>query len=453
MSDSRKKSDAEKQRNGTVSSRFKKLFPLSFIIAFVFDLIYGFLYYRQFNAISLYDTASYFAAADNILSGSPDILRTPVYPLFLHICDKITSEYVKELSVGIQITVFYISIYIFFRLLSNFTSNPVLTALGTILYGCMSPVIAFNFLMLTESFSVSGMIFFAYLLVLFLKEWKIRYYASCIILALFLSLLRPSSLFLFVVVVIAGIPWLISIIGKKRKEKKNIIPPVCLALCIAVLFGYMEMNKRCNGYFGLSYVSEINRFYDVVQADIWQDNSDPDICYTIQSKLDEGESPLSAAIDTVSLYINLPEQRKQIMEFSKEAISSNRSRYYYYLAKKIFTMGYTNMEYNLTNDSYFLKDDADKKILWPGDLMDYNINFLYLTILISFVGIIASAVKKKLLWPELIITLMIAGQAGINILAGPAEFHRLNVPAYPFALLLVIAWAGIAFDNVLNRNK
>ena len=189
------------------------------------------------------------------------------------------------------------------------------------------------------------------------------------------------------------------------------------------------MNKRCNGYLGLSYVSEINRFYDVVQADIWQDNSDPDICYTIQSKLDEGERPLSAAIDTVSLYINLPEQRKQIMEFSKEAISSNRSRYYYYLAKKIFTMGYTNMEYNLTNDSYFLKDDADKKILWPGDLMDYNINFLYLTILISFVGIIASAVKKKLLWPELIITLMIAGQAGINILAGPAECHRLNVPA------------------------
>ena len=39
--------------------RLKKHFPLSFIIAFVFDLIYGCLYYSQYNAIDLYDTASF----------------------------------------------------------------------------------------------------------------------------------------------------------------------------------------------------------------------------------------------------------------------------------------------------------------------------------------------------------------------------------------------------------
>ena len=453
MSDRRKKDDGKEHKTGVKSSRIKELFPLSFIIAFVFDLIYGFFYYRQFNAISLYDTASYFTAADNILKGHPDLLRTPVYPLFLHICNKITSEHVNELSVGIQIVVFYISIFIFFRLISLFTSNHVIRAAGTIFYGCMSPVAGFNFLMLTESFSVSGMVLFAYLLVLFLREWKIRHYTCCIILSLILTLLRPSSVFLFVVVFIAGIIWLVRIISTKQKAKRNIIPPVCFALCLAVLFGYMEMNRLYNGFFGLSYVSEMNKFYDVVQADIWQGATDPDICYTIQSKLDDGESPLAAAIDTASLYMDSPIEREQIIRFSKEAISSNRPQYAYYLAKKIFTMGYNNMEYNLSNDSYFLKDDANKKLLWPGDLMDFNINFVYFVVLLSFIGITAAAIKKKFLKSELIITLIIAGQLAVNILAGPAEFHRLNVPCYPFALLIVIIWAGLAFDRIISSKS
>ena len=448
MSDKKKKGDGKVHDTGTISSKIKDLFPLSFIIAFIFDLIYGIFYYRQFNAISLYDTASYFTAADNIIKGIPDLLRTPVYPLFLHLCNKITSEYVNELSVGIQIVVFYISIYFFFRLISLFTSNQVFKAAGTILYGCMSPVIGFNFLMLTESFSVSGMVFFAYLLVLFIREWKIRHFTCCIILSLILTFLRPSSVYLFVVIVIAGIIWIFNIISKKDKAKKNIIPPVSFAICMAVLFGYMGMNQLHNGFFGLSYVSEMNKFYDVVQADIWQGSSDPDICYTIQSKLDEGESPLASAIDTVSLYMGSPLQREQIASFSKEAIRSNPSRYAYYLAKKIFTMGYNNMEYNLSNDSYFLKDDADKKLLWPGDLMDFNINFVYFAVLLSFTGIIAAAFKKKFLKSELVITLIIAGQLAVNILAGPAEFHRLNVPCYPFSLLLVIIWAGLAFEKI-----
>ena len=436
--------------------RLKKHFPLSFIIAFVFDLIYGCLYYSQYNAIDLYDTASFSMAGETLATGKLDLLRTPVYPLFLHICSKSSIEDTNRLVVTIQIIIFYISIWFFYQLLAQFTSNPVLKAAGIIFYGCMTPVIAFNFLMLTESFTVSGSVFFCYLLVLAIKKRKISYYTICIFLALFMTMLRPSELYLFVVIAITAVPFISDLLRKKTETKKQLylIPLAAFLICIASLFGYMSLNKRHNNYYGLSYVSEMNRFYDVVQADIWRDNSDTEIVNALQENLDAGNTLLGAALEVEPSFRNVDIEPDRIPEFNSEAISNHRSEYVYYLARKVLNMGYNHMEYNLSNDSYFFKDDANTKILWLGDLLDFNINFLYFIFLVTAIIIIAAVIKKKqILWPELTAALIIGGLLAVNILAGPAEFHRLNAPCYPFAILLLVSWAGAACNNACRLTK
>lgn len=450
---------------GTRKAREKKpfvkklwdLFPLSFLIAFGFNLIYGCIFYRQYDAVSLYDTSSYFTAGDLLLAGKTDLLRTPIYPLFLKLCEKISSEHVNRLAVTIQIVIFFISMWFFYKLLRQFTSNQVLCATGTILYGCMTPITAFNFLMLTESFSVSGLVIFAYLLVRFIKERTVWMYTACIALTLFLTLLRPSAVYLFVVIVFAAIPSIIDIVRKKIdiRDKRYLAPPIAFVVCLAALLGYMSMNRDYNNYFGLSYVSEMNKFYDVVQADIWQDNPDSGIVASLQEKFDNGAGALQAAIDTELEFRNMDTEPDRLSEFNSKAIDQHTKKYIYYLGKKVLTMGYNHMEYNLSNDSYFFKEDGNKDILWAGDLMDFNVNYVYFVFLLSAIGIVTYTIKKKrFMWPEIMIALIIAGQLSVNILAGPAEFHRLNAPCYPFSLLFVIVWAGLALDAIMNaRDK
>lgn len=437
-------------KTAKIKEKLKLLFPLSFIIAFAFDLIYGLIYYNCFEATALFDTTSYFEAAGRLLEGKVDLLRTPAYPLFLHICENIGGEDVNVVAVFFQILVFYVSIWFFYKLLGQFTSNHVMLAAGTILYGCITPYINFNYMLLTESFSVSLIIAFSYFLVRFIKEDKLSFLTVSVILSFLMTMIRPGAVYLYVVDVLAFIPLVIKLIRKKISfDKKVLIPLISFVICVAALFGYMSKNKADNGYYGLSYVSDMNRFYDVVMADIWQDNSDKEIVDKLNELTSEGPGTLGAAIDAESFIRENYSDPARIKKFNSEAIDNHTKDYCIFLFKKVWTMGANSMSYNLSNDSYYLKEDISRDIMWIGDFLDFNVNFVYLIVLISGIIIVAMLFdKKRLLYPEFLITAIVAGQIMVNILAGPAEFHRLNATCYPLAILMLFAWIGIAYDKI-----
>lgn len=432
-------------------AKMLSVFPVPFILAFVFDCIYGFFYYRCFKATSFYDTTSYFTAASNLEKGKLDLLRTPVYPLLLRTLEHIDKKHATTICVGIQIVVFYISIFFFFKLLEMFTSNRVMQAAGTVIYGCMSSVITYNFYVLTESFAISGTVIFCYLIVRYVRKDKPLCLAGCIVLTLFLAMLRPSMVFLYVVVAVAVVPLIVRMF-RKKKFGLNLVPIFALVLCIAALIGYMMKNKKDNNYFGLSYVSDMNRFYDVVQADIWRDNSNVLIVSDLYTRIEEeNTAPLGAAIAAEEANRDLLNDPMRIADFNKEAISKHKTEYLQFLLKKTIRMGAFRTEYNLTHDSYYFKDEDSKKYVWFGDIFDFNVNFSYLVLLITWVAAITVLIqKKKLMAGEFLISLVIAGQIAINILSGPAEFHRLNVICYPLTVLLTFACVGLALDSAGN---
>ena len=430
---------------------------MPFIVAFAFDCIYGFFYYRCFKATSFYDTGSYFTAASNLVKGKLDLLRTPVYPLLLRALEHIDKKQATSICVAIQIAVFYISIFFFFKLLEMLTSNRVMQAAGTVIYGCMSSVITFNFYVLTESFAISGTVFFCYLIVRYVKKDKPLCLAGSIVLTFLLAMLRPSMVFLYVVVAVAIIPLIVRMF-RKKEFKLNLVPIFALVICVAALIGYMSKNKKDNNYFGLSYVSDMNRFYDVVQADIWRDNSNVLIVSDLYTRIEEeNTAPLGAAIACEEANRDLVNDPMRIADFNREAISKHKSEYVQFLLKKMLRMGAFKTEYNLTHDSYYFKDEENKKFVWFGDIFDFNVNFSYLVCLITWLAALTVLLqKKKLMASEFLISLVIAGQIAINILSGPAEFHRLNVICYPLTILLAFACVGLALDstgNTISRQK
>lgn len=438
-------------------AKLLSVFPVPFIVAFVFDCVYGFFYYRCFKATSFYDTGSYFTAATNLVNGKIDLLRTPVYPLLLRTLEHIDKKHATTICVFIQIAVFYISIFFFFKLLEMFTSNGVMQAAGTIIYGCMSSVITYNFYVLTESFAISGTVFFCYLIVRYVKKDKPLSLTGAIILTLILAMLRPSMVFLYVVVAVAIIPLIVRMF-RKKSFKLKLVPIFALILCVAALIGYMVKNKKDNNYFGLSYVSDMNRFYDVVQADIWRDNSNVLIVSDLYTRIEEeNTAPLGAAIAVEEANRDLVNDPMRFADFNREAISKHKGEYVQFLIKKALRMGAFKTEYNLTHDSYYFKDEDSKKYVWFGDIFDFNVNYSYLVCLVTWLAALTVLIqKKKLMAGEFLISLVIAGQIAINILSGPAEFHRLNVICYPLTVLLTFACVGLALDsagNSISRQK
>ena len=446
-----KKELPKKSSSSGIPDKLKRFFPLSFIIAFVFDLIYGLFYYNSFEATALFDTSSYFEAAGRLAEGKVDLLRTPLYPVYLRFCEKIGGENVNQVAVSFQIIFFFISIWFFYKLLEQFTSNHVMLAAGSILYGCMTPYINFNFMMLTESFSVSLIVIFCFFLVRSVKEYKFSFLTVSIILSFIMTMLRPGAVYLYIADLLAMIPFAVKFIRKKLSFTKAVLVPlISFILCVAALFGYMSKNKSDNGYYGLSYVSEMNKFYDVVMADIWQDNQDREIVDKISELTDGGPGTLGAAIDTETEF----RDPARIKAFNAEAIDDHTKDYCLFLLKKVWTMGYNHMSYNLSHDSYYLKEDVSRDIYWIGDFLDFNVNFVYLIVLMSGIFIVALIFdRKRFLWPEFLITAVRAGQLAVNILAGPAEFHRLNATCYPLAILLLFAWAGLAYDKIRGSGK
>jgi len=306
-------------------------------------------------------------------------------------------------------------------------------------------------MLLTESFSVTGIVFFAYFLIDYVQTKNKKMLTISILLSLFLTMLRPSALYLFIVIGIIMIPYTIDMIKRiinKEKTNKEIVPLITLAVCIASLVSYMNFNKSQNGYHGLSYVSEINKFYDIVQAEIWNDNQDREIVQRIIDFQDEGRGVLGSAIAVEEELRTNGNKPERLIQFNEEAIANHKSEYAIYLLKKSLIMGSNNMSHNLTTDSNFLKEDTNRDTVWLGDYLDFNVNFVYFIFLLSCALIVTILIKrKKLLADILAISLIIGGQLGVNILAGPAEFHRLNVPCYPFSLLLIIIGLGLVIDT------
>ena len=427
---------------GIIFDKLKIIFPIPLLISLVIDLIYNCFFYGKIEGRELFDTTSYFDAIASIKAGKPDLIRTPIYPIFLKICQKISPDHMNQLVGIIHIIIFFVSIILFYKLMEQFTDNKVMLVLGTILYGCMTPIIQFNLWMMTESMSVSGTVLFAYFAILYVKKGRFRDLTISICISLLMTMLRPSCAYLFVVCAIMMIPLIVSLIKRKIKAERNVlIPPVIFAVCIAVLLSYMGMNKVCNDCFSLSYVSEINKFYDVVQADIWHDLDDSEVKTSLTINFDNGAAPFNAAIDTELEFRDSAERRDMIRKFNRDSISSHPDGYINYLMRKVLKMGHSHMMPELTNDSA-------EGPLWIGDLMDLNINFLYFVFLLSAVGILTIAIRKKrLAIPELIITLIIGGQLAVNILSGPDEYHRLNVSIISMGILLVVVWVSHSFEN------
>lgn len=150
------------------------------------------------------DTVTYLNYSGNIVIGLPDPVRTPVYPYFIKLIHLLMP---LNLDTGIfvaQGALSWLSVFFFYRTASILFKSRKVAVAAALVYAVLPSLINFNKCILTESLSISFLVFFLYLFVGYLKKPTMAKAVVTTLFVFFLVMLRPSFLYLLAVMPVFG---------------------------------------------------------------------------------------------------------------------------------------------------------------------------------------------------------------------------------------------------------
>lgn len=204
------------------------------------------------------DGPGYIKAWDVFVNGKIDILRTPVYPIYLGVFKTLFgSEHFLLFSVIGQHIIYLISIYFFYKIAILITNSKNVSFYLTLFYTFFPGLCAWCNTIQTESLAISCNLFFVYWCLLLYQKGTIK---RGFFVALWLSLLimlRPIFLYLLPV---WGVLWILCIFQTKKKIQA-IYGLVGVAFAFCLLLVYMFAFKKAHGIFAPTSVGTINNYY------------------------------------------------------------------------------------------------------------------------------------------------------------------------------------------------
>ena len=201
------------------------------------------------------DTGTYLAAGRKFFSGTIDELRTPVYPV---LCQLFTlGKYFNGLYLlsAFQMLIFIVSVPYFYKTVALITRRKTVKCFFTCLYAWNLPIINYTAFIITESLTISSVVFFGYMLTAIVKGKASR--CICIampILLLCMIMLRP---FCICFVPLGILAYAYAYYKKTLLHTTAAISSTLIATII--ILGYCAEHKHLYGRFALSNVSSINR--------------------------------------------------------------------------------------------------------------------------------------------------------------------------------------------------
>ncbi len=205
------------------------------------------------------DSPSYVNAWEDVSHFDINIYRTPVYPLLIGICKMVFGEELMlDAVVVAQIIIFLVSVWFLYKSSMLVTSSRYISFCATFAYAFFPDCRVYNTVIMTESLSISGMVFLMYLTLKALKSQSLKYPVLMCLVMLILLLLRPSFLFLIPIYIVG---WGVLFFTRKSQRKLYGAGLIGISLVTLSLVGYACAFKAKYGVFGTSNVSIINNYY------------------------------------------------------------------------------------------------------------------------------------------------------------------------------------------------
>lgn len=213
-----------------------------------------------------FDSYEYLRAVDNVWAGRPDISRTPVYPLFLGLMERLGgTQYAMKLVMIFQYLIFLLSGLLLYKCSFKLTGSHKISFW---IMGCyiMPPfMIIWSCKILTESLAISGVVFLIWFLIRdFPKSPSVNSSFLAGFILFLLAFLRPVLLCL--IPIMAGY-FIFMYYRTKRQNLRSLISGcVPLAITIGCVVYYGLLVHSIYNIHTISDISNINNFYTATQC-------------------------------------------------------------------------------------------------------------------------------------------------------------------------------------------
>ena len=397
------------------------------IVESIFLLVY-------LGPVNHYDTNSYILAWNNSWSqGEIDVFRTPIYPIFLGILKSCFGEktYLWAATI-IQHIIFIASVYCFSLLTRRCIKRGTLSFCITFIFLLLPLITKVNNYILTESLSVSGIIFLLSSLQLMQKTGKTYsiFIHTCLLLSLIF--LRPSFIYLLPILFLYWI-----IIGfKKENIKKSLWGITSVLVVTSCILIYMFEFEKKYYIFSTSNVGTFNqlwiaREYGLLNPEVIENEKfrkDVYDSYQMMGKkiLRQGDNQDQETIALSTTY-------KWIEKYDLKTLNDAITKSY-----KSNPLAYINCCFQRIHRW------RGEPILHRGSKLSdllatigFNMSIVYLFCIIYaiYIFMIIATIKKISKWDFLLYQLLIFSLI-IIVLGSPNAYPRLFLPSIPILLLM-----------------
>ncbi len=383
--------------------------------------------YNLTPPIKSFDTSFYLLAADNLLNGRLDCLRTPVYPILLKLCSVPCNGTLTETLVCIiQSVIYLISIRSLYLLVSHIVHQHWIVFFTTFMY-CLLPAASWCNELITESLSISFTVILCHWLLCFhrVPTWKRA--LSISILLLIMVMLRTNFIAFFAILPVV---WLWQWIS----TRKSIFATAILFLLIPIgcYFGYCKVFQKQYGIFAAS-ISTACDYYNLRRSGLWNidlltDNEQIAACQYIESKNDPSYSTLYHLIDSTNDASSISNAFRKMKATTKKELFEYKT--------KIFSESLSSQITMATNTH----TPMATTLFLSAKFLSMPLSTLYLfVVLLAFAILIHFFRHKRVPLPIVLLWCIATAQCfGIPI-KGSDSFGRLLLPIYPIILCLM-AW-------------
>ncbi|PWL87974.1 MAG: hypothetical protein DBY17_04880 [Oscillospiraceae bacterium] len=186
--------------------------PLTYVL--LAAVLFRVVYFHTLRPYSETADSPTYKDLGNILTG----LRTPIYPLLLAGLKALFGEPLMNMVlVRLQSLAALCALGAFYYTVVRVTRRRYLAVIFTLLFGLQPGIVGYETSVMTESLSISGVVFLVFLLARYLDERRRCDAVGLGVLALFLVLLRPAFLYLVgVLAVFWVLQWFLEAPAKKR---------------------------------------------------------------------------------------------------------------------------------------------------------------------------------------------------------------------------------------------
>ncbi|HBQ64809.1 MAG TPA: hypothetical protein DD727_07810 [Clostridiales bacterium] len=488
---------------GKTVGKSKKIgFYAAGVILGLLALLFRRLYLGQLSSYLLYpDTAEYFDAAQNLALGRIDLMRMPLYPLFLLVVSRLSGTGVGTdafvaVTVDVQCVLSSVGILFLYHSLVMLLSRPLqyrpcsiagrigafgsdsgdkdrpadpgtysLKAIaGSFLAAGLAAIhpalVNWDFLILTESLTIFWMILLVWSWLRYTRTFpekspysermppRVGSLIQIFIFSAFLAFTKPFYL---------ALPGLLLLLlalfafFNGRSARAHLLPAGICTLSVYLLMGtYCVVNGVQNNYYGLTGVSGINSFGKILQYRMEDLGEEGQILEQIrQETARSGEPPEPA--EFAEKYGYDRENYQGIRDFAESIIRKNPLRYMKETLKLIFWTLLDQRALTDYNNRVFIVDPWVRgwmKML-GGSVFTYAVLYVLLAawILLSAGMIACKQSGPRAILARAFLLILVLYQIAMTLAGAHGEYARLIAPVLVVVLILCtdLLITGICF--------